>query len=123
MKTRITELFGIEKPIIQGGMAWVANASLASAVSEAGGLGIIACGSASPEWLIKQLAEARAKTSKPIGVNIMMMSEHVAELAQIVADQHVDVVTTGARSRPAWSAWELTRWWPRAKRLAVTSAS
>lgn len=98
MKTRITELLGIEKPIIQGGMAWVANASLASAVSEAGGLGIIACGSASPEWLVGQLAEARAKTSKPIGVNIMMMSPHVPELAKIVAEQHVDVVTTGAGS-------------------------
>lgn len=98
MKTRVTELLGIEKPIIQGGMAWVANASLASAVSEAGGLGIIACGSASPDWVRGQIIEARAKTSKPIGVNVMLMNPQAPELAKLLAEMKVDVVTTGAGS-------------------------
>lgn len=98
MKTRVTELLGIEKPIIQGGMAWVANASLASAVSEAGGLGIIACGSASIDWIRDQINEARAKTNKPIGVNVMLMNPNVPEIAQMLADMKINVVTTGAGS-------------------------
>lgn len=98
MKTRVTELLGIEKPIIQGAMAWVADASLASAVSEAGGLGIIACGSAPLSWVEQQVKEARAKTSKPIGANIMLMNPEAPELAKLLTDLHVDVVTTGAGS-------------------------
>lgn len=98
MKTRITELLGIEKPIIQGAMAWIADASLASAVSEAGGLGIIACGSAPLSWVEDQVREARAKTNKPIGANIMLMNPEAPELAQLLADLKIDVVTTGAGS-------------------------
>ena len=98
MKTRITELLGIEKPIIQGAMAWIADASLASAVSEAGGLGIIACGSAPLSWVEDQVKEASAKTSKPIGANIMLMNPEAPELAKLLADLKIDVVTTGAGS-------------------------
>lgn len=98
MKTRVTELLGIEKPIIQGAMAWIADASLASAVSEAGGLGIIACGSAPLSWVEDQVREARAKTNKPIGANIMLMNPEAPELAQLLADLKIDVVTTGAGS-------------------------
>lgn len=98
MRTRVTELLGIEKPIIQGAMAWIADASLASAVSEAGGLGIIACGSAPLSWVEDQVREARAKTSKPIGANIMLMNPDAPALAQLLVDLHVDVVTTGAGS-------------------------
>lgn len=98
MKTRITELLGIEKPIIQGGMAWVADASLASAVSEAGGLGIIGCGSASVDRVRDMILEARSKTKRPIGVNIMMMSNIVEDLANLMVELKVDVVTTGAGS-------------------------
>lgn len=98
MKTRITELLGIEKPIIQGAMAWIADASLAAAVSEAGGLGIIACGSAPLSWVEDQVREARSRTSKPIGANIMLMNPEAPQLAQLLCDLHVDVVTTGAGS-------------------------
>lgn len=98
MKTRVTELLGIEKPIIQGGMAWVANASLAGAVSEAGGLGIIASGNASLDWIEEQVKQARSMTKKPIGVNVMLMNPKTPEVAKLLADLKVDVVTTGAGS-------------------------
>lgn len=98
METRVTKLLGIEKPIIQGAMAWIADASLASAVSEAGGLGIIACGSAPLSWVEDQVRQARAKTSKPIGANIMLMNPEAPALAQLLVDLHVDVITTGAGS-------------------------
>ena len=102
MKTRITELLGIEYPIIQGGMAWVAEAHLAAAVSEAGGLGIIACGSAGCDWVREQIELARSLTSKPIGVNIMLMSPKTPELAALLAEMKVDVITTGAGSPSAY---------------------
>ena len=98
MQTRVTELLGIEQPVIQGGMAWVANAQLAAAVSNAGGLGIIAAGNASGAWVREQVELARTLTTKPLGVNIMLMSPHAQEVAQAVADLRVDVVTTGAGS-------------------------
>lgn len=98
MKTRITELLGIDAPILQGAMARIADASLAAAVSEAGGLGIIACGGASLEWIEAQVAEARERTSKPIGANVMLMDPQAAEVAQLLADLRVDVITTGAGS-------------------------
>ncbi|MEG1097815.1 MAG: nitronate monooxygenase [Raoultibacter sp.] len=98
LSTRVTELLGIEVPVIQGGMAWVANASLASAVSAAGGLGIIACGAAPVAWIAQQIDLARAATDKPIGVNLMLMNPQAAEIAQLLADKHVDVITTGAGS-------------------------
>ena len=104
MKTRITKLFGIDVPIVQGGMAWVADARLAAAVSNGGGLGVIACGGANPAWVREQIELARTLTTRPFGVNIMMLSPHVDELAQLVADMRVDVVTTGAGSPSAHMA-------------------
>lgn len=102
MKTRVTELIGIEHPVIQGGMAWVADAQLAAAVSNAGGLGIIACGSAPASWVEAQVRRARELTDKPIGANLMLMNPDAAELAQLLADLRVDVVTTGAGSPSAY---------------------
>lgn len=98
MKTRVTELLGIEKPIIQGAMAWIADAHIAAAVSDAGGLGIIACGSAPLSWVEEQVETARSLTSKPIGANIMLMNPEAPQLAQLLTDLKVDVVTTGAGS-------------------------
>lgn len=98
MRTRITELLGIEAPIVQGGMAHIADARLAAAVSEAGGLGVIACGGADPDWVAEQVRRARAITDKPIGVNIMLMDPHAPQIAEQVRDLGVDVVTTGAGS-------------------------
>lgn len=98
MKTRITELLGIQAPIIQGGMARIADASLAAAVSEGGGLGVIAGGGATLEWMTEQVAKARSLTSKPIGVNIMLMDPQAADLARLVCELGVEVVTTGAGS-------------------------
>lgn len=106
MKTRITELLGIEAPIIQGAMARIADASLAAAVSEGGGLGIIACGGAHLDWIEEQVTLARSLTSKPIGANVMLMDPRAPEIAQLLIDLGVDVITTGAGSPveylPAW---------------------
>lgn len=102
MRTRITELLGIEAPIVQGGMAHIADARLAAAVSEAGGLGVIACGGADPDWVAEQVRRARAITDKPIGVNIMLMDPHAPQIAEQVRDLGVDVVTTGAGSPAAY---------------------
>lgn len=96
MRTRVTELLGIEEPVIQGAMAWVADASLAAGVSAAGGLGIIASGSAPAAWVEEQVAEARRRTSAPIGVNVMLMNPHADDIARLLADLRVEVVTTGA---------------------------
>ncbi len=108
MKTRITELLGCKYPIIQGGMAWVADHTLASAVSNAGGIGLIAGGSAPIDYLREQIRLCKAKTDKPFGVNIMLMSPNADDLAQLVIDEKVDVVTTGAGNPgkyiPAWKA-------------------
>lgn len=96
MKTRITELFGIEYPIIQGGMAWVADYHLAAAVSEAGGLGLIGAASASEDVIRQQIREAKKLTDKPFGVNVMLMSPYADEVAKVVVEEGVKVVTTGA---------------------------
>ena len=96
LHTPICDLLGIEKPVFQGGMAWIADASLASAVSEAGGLGIIAAMNANAEWLRNEIHELRAKTDKPFGVNVMLMSPFADEVAQVVIDEQVPVVVTGA---------------------------
>ena len=96
IKTPICDLLGIEKPVFQGGMAWIADASLASAVSEAGGLGIISAMNANAEWLRGQIQELRSKTDKPFGVNIMLQSPFADEVAQLVVDEKVPVVVTGA---------------------------
>lgn len=96
MKTEITKLLGIEYPIIQGGMAWVAEYHLAAAVSEAGGLGLIGAASALPEWVREQIREVKKLTDKPFGVNIMLMSPNADEVAKIIVEEGVPVVTTGA---------------------------
>jgi enoyl-[acyl-carrier protein] reductase II len=96
MKTRITELLGIEYPIIQGGMAWVATHELASAVSKAGGLGIIGAGGAPAEYVREQIRKVKEATDKPFGVNIMLMNPAADDIAQVVVDEGVKVVTTGA---------------------------
>ena len=96
MKTRITELFGIEYPIIQGGMAWVADYHLAAAVSEAGGLGLIGAASAPEDVIRQQIREAKKLTDKPFGVNVMLMSPYADEVAKVVVEEGVKVVTTGA---------------------------
>ena len=96
MKTRVTELLGIEYPIIQGGMAWVADHHIAAAVSEAGGLGLIAAANAPAEWVREQIREAKKLTDKPFGVNIMLMSPFAEDIAQLVTEEKVAAVTTGA---------------------------
>lgn len=96
MKTRITELLGIRHPIIQGGMAWVAEYHLAAAVSNAGGLGIIGAASAPPEVVRTQIQEAKKLTDQPFGVNVMLMNPNAPQVAQIVIEEGVPVVTTGA---------------------------
>ena len=96
MKTRITELLGCQYPIIQGGMAWIAEHNLAAAVSNAGGIGLIAGGSAPIDYLREQIRLCKEKTDKPFGVNIMLMSPNAEDLAQLCIDEKVAVVTTGA---------------------------
>jgi enoyl-[acyl-carrier protein] reductase II len=96
MKTEITELLGIDYPIIQGGMAWVAEHNLAAAVSNAGGLGIIGAANAPAEIVRREIRLAKQATKKPIGVNIMLLSPHAEEIARTVVDEGVEVVTTGA---------------------------
>ncbi len=106
LRTPLCDILGIEKPVFQGGMAWIADASLAAAVSEAGGLGIIAAMNAGPEWLRGQINELRARTDKPFGVNVMLMSPFADEVAQVVADEKVPVVVTGAGNpRKYMRAW------------------
>ena len=96
MKTRITDFIGCQYPVIQGGMAWVAEYHLAAAVSNAGGLGIIGAASAPPEVVREQIREAKKLTDKPFGVNVMLLNPNAAEVAQIVIEEGVKVVTTGA---------------------------
>lgn len=95
-RTRLTSLLDIEHPIIQGGMAWTATAELAAAVSQAGGLGIIGAGHMPTDLLREQIRNAKALTSRPFGVNLMLLTPHIDELVQLVLDEHVPVVTTGA---------------------------
>lgn len=96
ISTVINEQLGIKYPIFQGGMAWVADASLAAGVSNAGGLGIIAAMNSNGEQLRAEIRKARELTDKPFGVNIMLMSPFVQEVAQVVVEEKVPVVTTGA---------------------------
>lgn len=96
MQTEVTRLLGIEYPIIQGGMAWVAEYHLAAAVSKAGGLGVIGAASAPAEWVREQIREAKKLTDKPVGVNIMLMSPYADEMAKVIVEEEVKVVTTGA---------------------------
>ncbi len=96
MQTELTRLLGIQYPIIQGGMAWVAEYHLAAAVSEAGGLGIIGAANAPADWVRDQIRETKKLTDKPFGVNVMLMSPYAEEVAKVVAEEGVAAVTTGA---------------------------
>ncbi len=98
MKTRITELLKIDFPIIQGGMAWVAEYHLAAAVSEAGGLGLIGAASAPPEVVRSQIREVKKLTDKPFGVNVMLLNPNAEEVAKVVVQEGIKIVTTGAGS-------------------------
>ena len=96
MKTRITELLGIDYPVIQGGMAWIADEHIASAVSNAGGLGLIGGANAPGEVVRGMIRKCREMTDRPFGVNVMLMSPYAADVAQVVIEEGVKVVTTGA---------------------------
>ncbi len=96
IKSAICEMLGIRYPIFQGGMAWIADGKLAAAVSNGGGLGIIAAGNAPGEYVREQIRNARKLTDRPIGVNIMLMSPFADEVAKVAAEEKADVVTTGA---------------------------
>ena len=106
IKSPLCELLGIEYPIFQGGMAWISDGRLAGAVSEAGGLGIISAMNADAGYLREQINIARSITKKPFGVNVMLMSPHAAEVAELLAEEKVPVVTTGAgnpsKFMPIW---------------------
>lgn len=105
----IAALMGTRYPLIQGGMAWVSDASLAAAVSEAGGLGVIAAGNAPPEWVREQVQKLREKTSKPFGLNVMLLSPYVSEIADLVCELRVPVVITGAGNPDAYvKRWKET---------------
>lgn len=96
MKTRVCDLLEIKYPIIQGGMAWVATAELAAAVSNAGGLGLIAAGNAPADWVRNEITKAKEMTKKPFGVNVMLLSPFVDEVMEVIYEEKVPVVTTGA---------------------------
>lgn len=96
MAELITEMLGIRYPIIQGGMAWVATWELASAVSNAGGLGIIGVGGADVNWVAEQIRQMKEHTDKPFGVNLMLMNPQADEIAELLAKERIPVITTGA---------------------------
>lgn len=96
MKTRVSELLNIEYPIFQGGMAWVSTYELAAAVSEAGGLGIIAAGGADGEYVRNQIRKIKEVTKKPFGINVMLMSPFVDDVMKVIIEEKVPVITTGA---------------------------
>ena len=107
IKSAICELLGIKYPVFQGGMAWIADGKLAAAVSNGGGLGIIAAGNAPASYVRQQIQIARSLTEKPIGVNIMLMSPFADEVASVVVEEKVEVVTTGAGNPSKYmSAWK-----------------
>lgn len=107
MKTRVTEILGTEYPIIQGGMAWVAEHHLAAAVSEAGGLGLIGAANAPGEVVRDEIRKVKALTNKPFGVNIMLLSPYAEEVAKIVIEEKVPVITTGAGTPEKYmAAWK-----------------
>ncbi len=107
LKLPLCELLNLEFPIIQGGMAWVADAYLAAAVSNAGGLGLIAGMSMNGEQLRAEIRKARTLTDKPFGVNIMLMSPYASEVAKVVVEENIPVVTTGAGNPASYmKAWK-----------------
>ncbi|MBQ6407011.1 MAG: enoyl-[Butyrivibrio sp.] len=95
-ENEVCSLLGIEYPVIQGGMAWIADAELAAAVSNAGGLGLIAAMNSNGEQLREQIHKAKELTDKPFGVNLMLMSPYIEEAVQVVCEENIRVVTTGA---------------------------
>jgi enoyl-[acyl-carrier protein] reductase II len=105
MKTRITDLLGIDYPIIQAGMIWCSGWELASAVSNAGGLGIIGAGSMYPEILRQQIQKCKSATSKPFGVNVPLLYPNIEEHMQTIVDENVPVVFTSAGNPSTWTAW------------------
>ncbi len=105
MENRITRLFGIEYPIVQGGMVWCSGWRLASAVSNAGGLGLLGAGSMHPETLREHIVKCKAATTKPFGVNIPLMYPQIDEIMQLVADEGVKIVFTSAGSPKKWTGW------------------
>ena len=102
MESRVTRLLGIREPVLQGGMAWVATWELAVAVSEAGGLGIIGSGGAPAAWVRDQIRQAKAHTDRPFGVNLMLMNPEADQIAEVIAEEGVKVVTTGAGNPAAY---------------------
>ena len=115
----INELLGIRYPILQGGMAWVATWELASAVSNAGGLGIIGVGGADVDWVSEQIRQMKAHTNNPFGVNLMLMNPQADEIAQLLADENIHVITTGAGSPGKYMA----RWKEAGARVIPVVAS
>ena len=105
MKTRITELFGIEYPIIAGVMVWVSGWRLASAVSNAGGLGLIGAGSMHPDTLREHIVKCKAATNKPFGVNVPLMYPEIETIMNIIVEEGVKVVFTSAGSPKKWTGW------------------
>ena len=105
MQSRVSELFGIEYPIIAGGMVWCSGWRLASAVSNAGGLGLIGAGSMTAEVLQEHIAKCKAATDKPFGVNVPLMKPNSAEIMEVIAQEHVPVVFTSAGSPKKWTGW------------------
>ncbi|MFW6035955.1 MAG: enoyl-[acyl-carrier-protein] reductase FabK [Halothermotrichaceae bacterium] len=95
-KNKLTDILGIDYPIIQGGMAWVATGELAAAVSDAGGLGIIGAGNAPADIVKEEIKKVKTKTDKPFGVNIMLLSPFAEDIVELVIEEKVPVVTTGA---------------------------
>ena len=107
IKSEICEILGIEYPVFQGGMAWIADGKLAAAVSNGGGLGIIAAGNAPADYVREQIRIAKSLTDKPIGVNIMLMSPFAEDIAKVTIEEKVEVVTTGAGNPSKYmKAWK-----------------
>ena len=102
IQSAICDMLGIRYPVFQGGMAWIADAKLAAAVSNGGGLGIISAGNAPGEYVRQQVREARKLTGQPVGVNIMLLSHFAEEVARVVTEEKVEVVTTGAGNPSAY---------------------
>ena len=105
LKGRITELFGIEIPVIAGGMVWCSGWRLAAAVSNAGGLGLLGAGSMTPEVLREHIVKCRQATTKPFGVNVPLMKPDAAQIMEVIAEEHVPVVFTSAGSPKKWTSW------------------
>lgn len=104
MKNRVIDLFGIRYPIVQGGMVWCSGWRLASAVSNAGGLGLIGAGSMYPDILREHICKCKAATDKPFGVNVPLLYPHVEEIMQLILDEHIPIVFTSAGNPAVWTS-------------------